>query len=263
MHGCPLTEETITHLERLYSVDASQRWAKLRHGLTLRAPIWRTRARSARNACSARTACSAFRCFACSSRFKACQRSVAESKTACADTVTNDSSDMPFPCSQNGCFRFHSNAHAFAKSIDGVVLPHKIVPALKTGWSWLQLLMLLLAQASMENPRSMVVDVDFDVFAADRHTAFFRKTSAGFPHVSRFRCLLACLVAGFRWESASIRCNVLCWNCCSRLKRCTWEICRQQVKELTRAFSLMRMSQGLSFSRVSQICRGTLERPNG
>ena len=89
-----------------------------------------------------------FRCFACSSRFKASQRSVAESKTACA--VTNDSSDMPFPCSQSGCFRFHSNAHGFCQEHRWSRFTNKIVPALKTGWSWLQLLMLLLAQASAE-----------------------------------------------------------------------------------------------------------------
>ena len=147
VHGCPLAEETITHL------DVFIDWIRTKDG---KVETWigieGTNLKNSSSQCSQCLQCShclqCFRCFACSSRFKASQRSVAESKTSCV--VTNDSSDMPFPCSQNGCFRFHSNAHGFCQEHRWSRFTNKIVPALKTGWSWLQLLMLLLAQASVE-----------------------------------------------------------------------------------------------------------------
>ena len=138
VHGCPLTEETITHLE------VCIQWIRAKGGpMETWIDIEGTNLKNLSSQCFR-----CFRCFASSSRFKASHRSVAESKTACA--VTNDSSDMPFPCSQNGCFRFHSNAHGFCQEHRWSRFTAKIVPALKTGWSWLQLLMLLLAQASVE-----------------------------------------------------------------------------------------------------------------
>ena len=142
VHGCPLTEATITHLE--VCID----WIRAKGGpIETWIDIEGTNLKNSSAKCSQCLQCSqCFRCFACS--FKASQRSVAESKTACA--VTNDSSDMPFPCSQNGCFRFHSNAHGFCQEHRWSRFTARIVPALKTGWSWLQLLMLLLAQASVE-----------------------------------------------------------------------------------------------------------------
>ena len=141
VHGCPLTEETITHL------DIFIEWIRTKDGkVETWIDIEGTNLKNSSAQCAQCSQC--FRCFACSSRFKASQRSEAESKTACA--VTNDSSDMPFPCSHNGCFRFHSNAHGFCQEHRWSRFTAKIVPALKTGWSWLQLLMLLLAQASME-----------------------------------------------------------------------------------------------------------------
>ena len=144
VHGCPLTEETITHLDRF--ID----WIRTKDGkVETWIDIEGTNLKNSSSQCAQCSQCfRCSRCFACSSRIKASQRSAAESKTACA--VTNDSSDMPFPCSQNGCFRFHSNAHGFCQERRWSRFTAKIVPALKTGWSCLQLLMLLLAQASVE-----------------------------------------------------------------------------------------------------------------
>ena len=138
VHGCPLTEETITHLELFIQL------IRAKHGpMETWIDIEGTNLKNSSSQCFR---CS--RCFASSSRFKASQRSLEESKTSCV--VTNDSSDMPFPCSHNGCFRFHSNAHGFCHEHRWGRCTKMIVPALKTGWSWLQLLMLLLAQASVE-----------------------------------------------------------------------------------------------------------------
>ena len=147
VHGCPLTEETITHL------DIFIEWIRTKDGkVETWIDIEGTNLKNSSTQCSQCLQCSqcfrCSRCFACSSRFKASQRSVAESETSCV--VTNDSSDMPFPCSRNGCFRFHSNAHGFCQEHRWSRFTKKIVPVLKTGWSWLQLLMLLLAQASVE-----------------------------------------------------------------------------------------------------------------
>ena len=140
-HGCSLTEETITHLEVFI-----QRIRAKGGPIETWIDIEGTNLKNSSSQCSQCLQC--FRCFASSSRFKASQRSVAESKTSCV--VTNDSSDMPFPCSHNGCFRFHSNAHGFCQEHRWSRFTKQIVPALKTGWNWLQLLMLLLAQASVE-----------------------------------------------------------------------------------------------------------------
>ena len=141
VHGCPLTEETITHL------DVFIQWIRAKDGpIETWIDIEGINLKNSSSQCSQCLQC--FRPFASSSRFKASQRSVAESETSCV--VTNDSSDMPFPCSHNGCFRFHSNAHGFCQEHRWSRFTAKIVPALKTGWSCLQLLMLLLAQASVE-----------------------------------------------------------------------------------------------------------------
>ena len=138
VHGCPLTEETITHLEVFIQ------WIRAKGGpIETWIDIEGTNLKNSSSQCL-----QCFRCFASSSRFKASQRSVAESKTSYV--ITNDSSDMPFPCSHNGCFRFHSNAHGFCQEHRWSRFTNKIVPALKTVWNWLQLLMLLLAQASVE-----------------------------------------------------------------------------------------------------------------
>ena len=141
VHGCRLTEETITHL------DVFIQWIRTKDGpIETWIDIEGTNLKNSSSQCSQCLQC--FRCFASSSRFKASQRSVEESKASCV--VANDSSDMPFPCSHNGCFRFHSNAHGFCQEHRWSRFTTKIVPTLKTGWSWLQLLMLLLAQASVE-----------------------------------------------------------------------------------------------------------------
>ena len=144
VHGCPLTEETITHLDVFV-----QRIRAKGGPIETWIDIEGTNLKNSSSQCSQCLQCfRCSRCFACSSRFKASQRSVEESKASCV--VTNDSSDMPFPCSHNGCFRFHSNAHGFCQEHRWSRFTKKIVPALKTGRSWLQLLMLLLAQASVE-----------------------------------------------------------------------------------------------------------------
>ena len=144
VHGCPLTEETITHLDVFV-----QRIRAKGGPIETWIDIEGTNLKNSSSQCSQCLQCfRCSRCFACSSRFKESQRSVEESKASCV--VANDSSDMPFPCSHNGCFRFHSNAHGFCQEHRWSRFTKKIVPALKTGWSWLQLLMLLLAQASVE-----------------------------------------------------------------------------------------------------------------
>ena len=144
VHGCPLTEETITHLE-LFIQRIRAKGGPIETWIDIEG----TNLKNSSSQCSQCLQCfRCSRCFACSSRFKASQRSVEESKASCV--VADDSSDMPFPCSHNGCFRFHSNAHGFCQEHRWSRFTKKIVPALKTGWSWLQLLMLLLAQASVE-----------------------------------------------------------------------------------------------------------------
>ena len=138
VHGCPLTEETITHLE------VCIQWIRAKGGpIETWIDIEGTNLKNSSSQCL-----QCFRCFASSSRFKASHRSVAESKASYV--ITNDSSDMPFPCSHSGCFRFHSNAHGFCQEHRWSRFTAKVVPALKTVWNWLQLLMLLLAQASVE-----------------------------------------------------------------------------------------------------------------
>ena len=138
VHGCPLTEETITHLEVFIQ------WIRAKGGpIETWIDIEGTNLKNSSSQCL-----QCFRCFASSSRFKASHRSVAESKASYV--ITNDSSDMPFPCSHSGCFRFHSNAHGFCQEHRWSRFTKKIVPVLKTVWNWLQLLMLLLAQASVE-----------------------------------------------------------------------------------------------------------------
>ena len=141
VHGCPLTYLTITHLE-LFIQRIRAKGGPIETWIDIEG----TNLKNSSSQCLQCLQC--FRCFACSSSFKASQRSVAESKTS--RVVTNNSSDMPFPCSHDGCFRFHSNAHGFCQEHRWSRFTKKIVPALKTGWSWLQLLMLLLAQASVE-----------------------------------------------------------------------------------------------------------------
>ena len=141
VHGCPLTEETITHLELCI-----QHIRDNNKSIETWIAIEGTNLKNSSLQCLQCFRC--FRCSGCSSRFRACQRSVAESKASCV--VTNDSSDMPFPCSYNGCFRFHSNAHGFCQEHRWSRFTKQIVSGFKTSWNWLQLLMLLLAQASVE-----------------------------------------------------------------------------------------------------------------
>ena len=141
VQGCPLTEETITHLE-VFIQQIRAKGGPIETWIDIEG----TNLKNSSAQCSQCLQC--FRCFASSSRFKASQTSLQESKASYV--ITNDSSDMPFPCSHNGCFRFHSNAHGFCQEHRWNRFTTKIVPALKTGWSWLQLLMLLLAQASVE-----------------------------------------------------------------------------------------------------------------
>ena len=79
---------------------------------------------------------------------------------------------------------------------------------------------------------------------------------AGFPHAYSFRCLLEWLAAGFTLESVSTACSRLCCNSWSKLKRCTWETFRQQMKDLS-IFSL----RTLTFSKVWRICGAIFGRP--
>ena len=138
VHGCPLFADTITHLEFCIqhirdNNKSSETWIDIEGTKPNKSSLQCLRC---------------FRCFGSSSRFNASQRSVAESKASCVDT--NDSSDMPFPCSHNGCFRFHSNGHGFCQEHRWSRFTKKIASGFKTSWNWLQLLMLVLAQASVE-----------------------------------------------------------------------------------------------------------------
>ena len=58
--------------------------------------------------------------------------------------------DGPFPCSQHGCSRFHRNLHGFCHGHKRLRFKWKILSCLQMGLNGLQLLMLLLAQASLE-----------------------------------------------------------------------------------------------------------------
>ena len=154
VHGCPLFAETITHLEffveQIRSKDLSiETWIDI-EGI---------------NPKNSTLQC--FQCFRCS-RFSTPQRSLAEFEpqsignpsigshslqpweSEASSVVSNDSSDMPFPCSHNGCFRFHSNGHGFCQEHRWSRFTKKIESGFKTSWNWLQLLMLVLAQASVE-----------------------------------------------------------------------------------------------------------------
>ena len=154
VHGCPLTAETITHLksfiQQIRDKELSiETWIDI-EGINLK-----------------NSTLQCFQCFRCS-RFSTPQRSLAEFEpqsignpsigshslqpweSEASSVVTNDSSDMPFPCSHNGCFRFHSNGHGFCQEHRWSRFTKKIVSGFKMSWSWLQLLMLVLAQASVE-----------------------------------------------------------------------------------------------------------------
>ena len=143
VHGCPLFADAITHLE-----FCIQQIRDTNKSIETWIDIEGTKPNNSSLQCSQCLQC--FRCSGCSSRANASQRSVAESKASCV--VTNDSSDsdMPFPCSHNGCFRFHSNAHGFCQEHRWSRFTKKIASGFKTSWNWLQLLMLVLAQASVE-----------------------------------------------------------------------------------------------------------------
>ena len=132
VHGCPLFADTITHLEfciqQIRDKDLSiETWIDIEG----------TNLKNSSLQCLQCFRC--FRCSGCSSRVNA---------SPCV--VTNDSSDMPFPCSHNGCFRFHSNGHGFCQEHRWSRFTKKIASGFKTSWNWLQLLMLVLAQASVE-----------------------------------------------------------------------------------------------------------------
>ena len=58
--------------------------------------------------------------------------------------------DGPFPCSQLGCSQFHRNLHGFCHRHKRLRFKWKILSCLQMGLNGLQLLMLLLAQASLE-----------------------------------------------------------------------------------------------------------------
>ena len=154
VHGCPLFAENITHLEffiqQIRDKDLSiETWIDI-EGINLK-----------------NSSLQCFQCFRCS-RFSTPQRSLAEFEpqsignpsigshslqpweSEASSVVTNDSSDMPFPCSHNGCFRFHSNAHGFCPEHRCSRFTKKIASGFKMSWNWLQMLMLLLAQASAE-----------------------------------------------------------------------------------------------------------------
>ena len=141
VHGCPLFAETITHLEffveqirsKDLSIESIETWIDI-EGINLKN--------------STLQCFQCFRCSGCSSRLITPQRWLAESEAS--SVVTNDSSDMPFPCSHNGCFRFHSNGHGFCQEHRWSRFTKKIVSGFKTSWNWLQLLILVLAQASVE-----------------------------------------------------------------------------------------------------------------
>ena len=58
--------------------------------------------------------------------------------------------DGPFPCSQHGCSQFHRNLHGFCHRHKSLRFKRKILSCLQTSLNGLQLLMLLLVQASLE-----------------------------------------------------------------------------------------------------------------
>ena len=58
--------------------------------------------------------------------------------------------DGPFPCSQHGCSQFHRNLHGFCHGHKRLRFKWKTLSCLQMGLNGLQLLMLLLAQASLE-----------------------------------------------------------------------------------------------------------------
>ena len=154
VHGCPLTAGTITHLksfiQQIRDKELSiETWIDI-EGINLK-----------------NSTLQCFQCFCCS-RFSTPQRLLAEFEpqsignpsigshslqpweSEASSVFTNDSSDMPFPCSHNGCFRFHSNGHGFCQEHRSSRFTKKIESGFKTSWNWLQLLMLVLAQASVE-----------------------------------------------------------------------------------------------------------------
>ena len=174
VHGCPLTEETITHLEVFIQ--------QIR-GNNLSIETWidieGTNLNNSSLQCLQCFRC--FRCSGCSSRFNASQRSVAESKASCVDTNDSSDSDMPFPCSHHGCFRFHSNAHGFCQEHRWSRFTKKIASGFKTSWNWLQLLMLLLAQASVEiQDRWLLMLILMSLLPAATLFLFLQKEVGGF-----------------------------------------------------------------------------------
>ena len=172
VHGCPLFADTITHLELCI-----QQIRDTNLSIETWIDIEGTNLNNSSLQCLQCFQC--FRCSGCSSRVNASERSVAESKASCVDT--NDSSDMPFPCSHNGCFRFHSNAHGFCQEHRWSRFTKKIVSGFKTSWNWLQLLMLLLAQASVEiQDRWLLMLILMSLLPAATLFLFLQKEVGGF-----------------------------------------------------------------------------------
>ena len=145
VHGCPLTAETKNHLEsfvqqiRAKGGRKKETWIDI-EGINPKNSSWQCLQQCSQHCC----------CFACSCRFKASERLVTESEASTGAGGSNHSSDMPFPCSHNGCSRFHANVHGFCQEHRWSGFSRRIVSFLKTGWNWLQLLLLLLAQAAAE-----------------------------------------------------------------------------------------------------------------
>ena len=143
VHGCPLTAETKNHLESfVQQISAKggrkkETWIDI-EGINPKNSSWQC------------FSCSQHCCFACSCGFKASERLVTESEASTGAGGSNHSSDMPFPCSHNGCSRFHANVHGFCQEHRWSGFSRRILSFLKTGWNWLQLLLLLLVQAAAE-----------------------------------------------------------------------------------------------------------------
>ena len=165
VHGCPVTPETIAHLEfwsqqildKIRRQVSHETWIDI-EGIKLnnsRGCASNNRRKNKSSPRSQRFRC--FRCSGCSSRFNTSQRSSAEAESQPSCDATDDSSDMPFPCSHNGCFRYHSNGHGFCKEHRWSRFKKKIESGFKTGWNWLQLLMLFLAQAEAETQDRMLL----------------------------------------------------------------------------------------------------------
>ena len=99
--------------------------------------------------------------------------------------------DGPFPCSQHGCSQFHRNLHGFCHRHKRLRFKWKILSCFQMTLNGLQLLMLLLAQASLEiEDRWLLIGITVSLIPL---SVVFLNSFAGPTTTSLFTILSTCI----------------------------------------------------------------------